>query len=327
MQRYPSEGAALLALELGRSRCSLQRKAHALGLVYVGRQDRTPRPGAFVPSANRTREELLCERAEEYKRKQAHHLGKTDVRIRLRSLGPFAIALCGDPHVDDAGTDLDGLAWFMAQCREHEHVYPICMGDLTNNWVGRLKALYAHQASTDDEATELMEWMLDDCPWSFVILGNHDKWGPLASYICQSKGIPYASHGARIKFECPETNYRYVVDARHSHRGNSMYAAEHGQNKQVYRGIQADLVVGAHTHVSASAKRKNGVSGTLHDAVRVGAWKRYDDYAESQHFDHDDVGPYCLVVVDPRKEGTPGMAVVHWDFERAMLELSALRST
>jgi hypothetical protein len=39
-------------------------------------------------------------------------------------------------------------------------MYAVCVGDVTNNWVGRLAALYAEQSTTEAEAWKLAEWWL-----------------------------------------------------------------------------------------------------------------------------------------------------------------------
>lgn len=286
-------------------------------------RQREARPQS-IPSANRDIGQLLADRASEFDRKRRHHQAKSDgVTIELPTDEPFVVACIGDPHADDPGTDIEHLAWVLGHCHA-EGVYPLCIGDLTNNWVGRLARLFAHQTTTDDEAIELMRWLLSATPWAFVILGNHDRWGPVAALVCQELGVPYASHGAVLRFQAPG-GFEFLVDARHDHRGNSMYAAEHGQNKSAYRGNRCDLIVGGHRHVSASAKRANGVARRLYDTVRVGAFKRYDEWAESLGFDHDDVGPAAYAVVWPGSPSEAGRCVVHWDLERAIRERESLK--
>ena len=38
----------------------------------------------------------------------------------------------------------------------------ICVGDITNNWVGRLMKKYADQETTRKQAIKLIEWFLKD---------------------------------------------------------------------------------------------------------------------------------------------------------------------
>lgn len=265
-----------------------------------------------VPSASRPIAALLEDMQEAYERKALHHQGKRGIGVTMPDDGPYAIAFCGDPHVDDAGCDIEGLAAFLALCNEADRTYVINMGDLTNNWIGRLSRLYAHQPNTDDEGVALMEWLLTSAPWLMVVLGNHDKWGPTAQLLCQRHGIPAISHGGVLNILSGTVTT--IVDARHTHRGHSQYNPAFAQAKENYRGNPAHIIIGGHTHTSASCKIPNGVAGVISECIRVGAWKKHDDYAESCGFHDDNIGPYCLCVVDPSKDG-PARVHTFWDFE------------
>ena len=55
----------------------------------------------------------------------------------------------------------------------------INIGDLTNNWIGRLMSKYADQETTRQQAIKLIEWYLGSSGvyWAGVVGGNHDFWG------------------------------------------------------------------------------------------------------------------------------------------------------
>jgi UDP-2,3-diacylglucosamine pyrophosphatase LpxH len=228
-----------------------------------------------IPPANRSLADLLSDRAKEFGRKQAHHEAKRNLTLKIEEFKPFGVLFFGDPHVDDPGCDIDALVYYLETAKGTDGLYAVNVGDLTNNWVGGLQRLYAHQTTTDDEATELLEWLVSQVPWLLMVLGNHDRWGPLAAHICQSHGVTYASHGAKMTVE--SYGQPIVMDVRHTHRGNSMYNASHGQLKKSFRGSDADIIIGGHTHSSAYTMVKNGVTGKISHCVRIGAFKRYDD--------------------------------------------------
>ena len=263
----------------------------------MGLKWRGPNRGE-IPTANRPLSEILAGAAKDYKRKAAHHSAKREgVTLKRDDDLPFGLLFVGDPHLGDPGCDIETLAHHLEVVRETDGLEAINMGDLANFWVGRLGRLYAHQHVTDDEEIELCRWLLQEVHWAFLILGNHDKWGPVAELLCKQYGVPYASHGAKLIFKCPSCEIR--VDARHDHKGNSMYNPSHGQIKQSYRGSDCDIIIGAHIHTSAQTVIRNGVTGKLSHAVRVGAYKRHDDYADAHGFDADTIGPAWLAVIDP----------------------------
>ena len=116
------------------------------------------------------------------------------------------------------------------------------------------------------------------------------------------------------------------MDLRHDHPGRSQYAPDFGPRKAVYRGIQAEIVASGHIHTSASGVAPNGVAGTLSQTLRVGAFKRLDEYAEALGFAPDTVGPIAVVVVDPSEPMyAPGRCVTFWDLDKAAVYLAALR--
>lgn len=308
---YPSEGAPGCVRALrNRNRVSIEKKIADLG---IKREWAT----APVPTANRSIVELLEHRAAEYTRKEAHHAAKKGIEITREDDKPYAILAIGDPHVDDPGSDIDYLAYCLLTVANTDGVMPINIGDLTNNWVGSLQRLHAHQTTTDDEAVDLMRWMLTACPWAWVVLGNHDKWGPIATLLCQEYEIPYVSHGATFKIQAP-SGRTLTVDCRHTHRGNSQYNPSHGQIKQAYRGSRADIIIGGHTHTGAHTLLRNGVADQVAHAVRIGAFKRWDEYADALGFPDESLGPAVLFVVDPMSDHPVGWITPFYDLESGL---------
>lgn len=317
---------AELAKELGRSEVAVQQKARKLGLRWLG-------PKRFeveeLPERNRPIEEILSDQAKRFKAKKARSIKKREgIRIELEDPGPYAILFFGDPHADDNGCDIERLSFDLEFARSKSHVYSVNMGDLTNNWIGRLGRLYAKQNTTEDEAEDLIEWLVGYLDWLFVILGNHDKWGPLAQRICKDHRVTSVSHGAKFRVFAgndPEAR-ELVIDARHNHKGHSMYHSTHGPLKKAYRGSPADIIIAAHTHTSGYLVSKNGQTSKIAHCIRVGAYKQHDDFAEQLDFDEEQISPSVLAVVDPQCGTEEGFVHIFHDIEQGGKFLDALRA-
>lgn len=278
---------------------------------------------AVVPSVNRELPDLFAAKAAEYLRKRERgEAKKSGVDIYVPDGGPYGLLFVGDPHVGDSGSNLELLSHHIALVNKTKRCYAVNMGDLTNNWVGTLKGLYAYQQSTEDEDDTLMKWLLEATNWLFVILGNHDKWTRIAETMCRENNVPYVSHGSKFNLHCDGTVMK--LDARHTHRGNSQYNPSFAQAKQSYRGSDCDVIIGAHTHVSAYTMLRNGVTGHLSHCIRVGSYKDFDEYADSNNFSEDCIGPAVLVIVDPSKDGEVGFVKVFWDVEDGVSYLDSL---
>jgi len=304
---------------LGRSMPSIKGKARELGHAK-GYSKQFEVKG--LTKSNRTVAELLEARTEAFRRKKAHHEGKKDVHVKIGGEGPYMLMAFGDPHVDDDGVCLATLKEHMDIARQPE-VFAFNIGDLTNNWVGKLRGLYAHQQFTEDEATEMMRWLISEIDWLWVILGNHDKWSHVAELICRDHGVHSVSHGGI--FHVARGDHRISIDARHDHQGRSMYNAAHGQVKRNYRGSPCDVIIGGHTHTIAYMLLKNGVSGQTAHCLRVGSYKLYDDYADRLGYDSEAISPCVAFVVDPRFEGAESITVFH-DPKRGLEYLQFVRN-
>ena len=293
-----------VANEFGRTIESVRNKCEQLGI-------KMRRPQSRPPSANRGALELLKAQSETFARKAAHHESKRGLRIDLPN-GPFGILFMGDPHLDDPGCDIDYMRECLQLAKSTPNLYTVCVGDFTNNWIGRLTRLYAHQPNTDDEARALMEWLLQEIPWLFVILGNHDKWSPLAEMLCEQNDVLHVSHGAKFDV-VQDGDVTFKIDARHDHKGRSQYIHSFGQIKQNYRGSSCDIIIAGQIHASAYAMVKNGVSGKLSHCIRLSSFKRYDDYAEALNMDDDAISPAVLVVCNPNAPDERSRVVVFHD--------------
>lgn len=315
--------------ELGRSVTAIRIQAGKLGLKQVHHSPVNKGFSIDKPpvSVNRSIDELFADQVERFKAKQSRSETKrSGIDVSIEGEGPYALMLFGDPHADDDGCDLEYLAYCMEVTKTTPRTFAINIGDMLNNWIGRLGRLYAHQHTTDDEGIKFMEWLLVQIPWLAVTLGNHDLWNSAAQMACRHAGVLYVSHGARFNIRCGDSVLK--VDARHDHPGRSQYNAAFGQVKQQYRGSDCHIIAGGHIHTGAYTLVKNGVSGRLGHCIRLGAFKRYDEYADAMGFSDDSIGPCCMVVVDTnRDEDEPGFCSVFWNLEHGAAFLAMLRSS
>ena len=119
----------------------------------------------------------------------------------MEILGAFGVALVGDPHVDDPGTDIRLLQSHVALFQQHDRLLPIGIGDYHNNWIGRLARLYAEQSTSAAEALVLVEWLVRSTRWLALVGGNHDLWsgaGDPIQWMARQARVQYEAHGVRL---------------------------------------------------------------------------------------------------------------------------------
>lgn len=137
-----------------------------------------PEPAAFevpeLPDETPTAEELIARRIKQFQRKSDAKDARKLVPVKVKIDGPFGLALFGDPHVDDDGTDIALLQRHVDMVNRTEGLFGANVGDYSNNWVGRLARLYSEQSVSAAEAWVLVEWLIHAVPWMFLIGGNHD---------------------------------------------------------------------------------------------------------------------------------------------------------
>lgn len=275
-----------------------------------------------IPSPNRPINEVMADQAERFREKKERWETKHEgIEIKLDEPGPYAIYFQGDIHAADDGCDFERAAYELEFCVNSPRIFCANMGDLTNNWLRALGFLYAHQHTTDDEERAFVHWLVETYPWLFIILGNHDKWSPVAQEICESAGVTHVSHGGMFKIISGASTL--LIDARHDHKGNSQYNPSFAQAKRSYRGSPADIIIGAHIHSSGYTMLRNGITGKISHAIRVGTFKRFDEYADAGGFDEDSIGPSVLCVINPDANDVGKVTVFH-DIEAGALYLSAL---
>lgn len=249
-----------------------------------------------------------------HRRKEANKVTRIDVKMH----GPIAITHLGDPHVDADGCNWPELVKTVEIISKTEGMYAGNIGDTTNNWVGSLKRLYAHQSTTYDEGVRLAEWLLTSVPYVYVILGNHDGWnegGSLVRQILKTASVATCTAGcARIELHFPKGDPIRIM-ARHDFKGSSTWNRAHGPMKASKLDPWADMYVSGHKHHWVSHQHE-GMDGKPRWSLTVRGYKWHDSFAEEHGFYEHQHGASCTTILDPTAKPTERIKLV-WDIEEA----------
>jgi predicted phosphodiesterase len=276
-----------------------------------------------APDPNEPLADLIARKKAGMQRAKAHEEWAKLIPVSIHDTGPIGVLLVGDPHVDDDGCDIHQLEHDLSAVGRTKGFYAGHIGDLTNNWVGRLARLYAHQSTSFGDGLRLTEWMLGLCANLFVVNGNHDCWekgGDLLRFIV--KAGAHQSHGARLALRWPG-GQEIRLHARHDFPGRSQFSDTHGMKRELLWGHKDHILVCGHTHVD-EARVEPGASGDVHWMFRVSGYKVIDEYAKEHHFRPKRMAPSVSVVIRP--DAHPAERVKpFWDAEEAADWLTFLR--
>ena len=284
---------------------SIRAAARAMGVAKSTLQDRLERGYEFEAAPQVDEELPISELLEMRKRKFAQkHRAETAnkiVDIKIKVPGPVGILHFGDPHVDDDGTDIVALEKHAKLIRDTEGLFGANIGDVSNNWVGRLARLYAEQSTTAKEAWRLTEWFISSVDWLYLVGGNHDAWsgaGDPLQWLARGISGVHKDHGVRMSLNFPNRS-SVLVNARHDFAGNSIYNPAHGVMKATHFGTRDHLSICGHKHVSGYGVLKDPDSGRVCHALQIASYKVYDRYAKERGFRDSSLSPCAVTVIDP----------------------------
>jgi hypothetical protein len=264
--------------------------------------------------------DILEERKKRYLNKDKAEKARKLIKIKIKVDGPIGLTHFGDPHVDDDGCDLPRLEEHLNIVRETPGMFGGNIGDLQNNWIGRLGRLYGEQSTSAQESWMLTEWMISQVNWLYLIKGNHDCWtgsgDPVDWMRRYAAGVTEAS-GARMNLVFP--NKKEVrINARHDFHGRSMWNAAHGPAKAAMMGWRDHILTAGHTHQSAYNVLKCPASGLISHALRLASYKVHDRYAKEMGLPDQNISPAVTTVIDPsRADDDPALITVFWDVAEA----------
>ena len=238
---------------------------------------------------------------------------------------PIGLTLFGDQHVDDDGCDVRELVRTVRTVAGTEGLYGVNLGDVTNNWTGKLAHLWAHQSTTHDEAARRASWLMRSLPWLCVVSGNHDDWNDstLRLAMVERKPLHYARIEARMEFRIGGQAPIRVI-ARHQFKGSSMWHPHHGLKREAVMGDRwGDVYAQGHHHDShvATEELQDGRRVWM---VKARGFKHYDSYAHRLQFHDHRHGHAPTLILDPWSPPADRVRVV-FDVEEAAAMLAWLR--
>lgn len=276
-------------------------------------------------------DELIQMRIDSCRRKTAKH--KTHQRCLTLPAQPFGIMVFGDPHVDNDGCDWETLMRHVQLVKNTEGVLAACVGDMHDNWIGRLAVQYAKSTVTASDGWRLSEWLFQSMQWIAICGGNHDSWAKAAGVdpmklLTAKTGVQcYAPDEIRIelRWKNREDLDPIIWILRHDFKGRSWYHPTHGPHKEAMLDGQCHLLTAGHIHQWGSLTTEQRHGRVTH-AVRVRGYKRADSYAMEKGFFEQQYGESCLVVINPHLDPI-GRIQIYWDLEEGCKYLSTLRKS
>jgi predicted phosphodiesterase len=280
---------------------------------------------ADVPKdASRNIDEILKARLSEEKRVFEAEKFNNNLCVDFKHNDPIALVLFGDPHLDDKGTAISRVLEDLDHVKNNQNVFGVCVGDITNNWVGRLMALYGEQETTIPESWTMAEWFFSYIPWLAVVLGNHDKWNSGVE-ILKRMSAGKLVQADECSFKLTFLNGTDItVNARHKWKGVSQWNPAHGVSKYAQMGGDYDLILGGHTHQSAYAQVLGNRKHTISHCVQLASYKVHDSYARSEGFRAHNIAPSMCVVIDPLAKRAEDKIIVTYSVPKGIMLKDAI---
>lgn len=255
------------------------------------------------PEPEMSIEDIIKYRVKKFKIKTNTQEYYNLTQVNIKTNGVIGICHFGDPHVDDDGTNLAELFGICDVIKNTEGMFAGNLGDVQNNWIGRLAALYGQQSTTAKESWKLSEYFLNKLPWLYLVGGNHDVWSgdgdPVEFIMRGNTRTTYANHGIRLNLNFPnKTSVR--INARHTFKGYSMWNSAHGVSKAIQMGWRDHIVTAGHIHVSGYQVLKDPASGLISHALQVASFKRMDEYANRLGLDDRNIFNCPVTIIDPK---------------------------
>lgn len=302
---------------------SVTEAAKALGISRTTLQARVGRKTdeLVVPapeSGEVSVEDILAYKRKVFSQKKRAAVQGAVLKVPIRGDEPWAIWHFGDPHLDDDGCDIDTLERHIEIVLSTPRLWCANVGDTTNNWVGRLARLYAHQVTTDSQAWKLAEWFIGKLRgrWSYIVGGNHDSWsGASDPLIWISKQANAVYQSSEVIAQLAWAKDRHIeVNCRHDFAGHSQWNPAHGPTKALLLGLRSHIAIAGHKHSSGYGVIKSPDTGRTCHAVRVASYKYFDRYARDHGFRDQTLSPGCMTVVNTHlPDDHPDLVKVFWD--------------
>lgn len=261
-----------------------------------------------LPSGEMPVEEKIEFLAKRHAQKKSAKKAREWFQIKVKTDKPIGIAFMGDPHVDSGGCNWTQLKADAETLAKTEGLYCINLGDTTDNWVGRLARLYAHNPTTRSDAIDLAEWLISKSgiKWLAIIRGNHDMWtdsrkdDPL-HWFQKGDGAMVDWHLQTELVFPNKTTTR--ISAAHNFKGSSFLNKTHGAERREREAHEADIYAQGHQHEWAVKQEENPHNGKNTVFLKARGYKDIDTFAEVHGFGTQHGGATVTVIIDPKKTG------------------------
>lgn len=246
--------------------------------------------------------------------------------VKVKENKPIGLVFVGDPHVDD-----DGCNWPLlrqhCEIMSRPNIYAVNIGDIHNNWAGRLTHLYANQETSKKTAWKLAKWFLRDSGirWLAWLDGNHGAWGD-GTQIAREMNInhiPMADWQAQFKL-CFK-NWECRIWAAHDFSGNSMWNTLHGMQKSAHMKDWAHIYASGHKHNWALHQEESASRDFVYWLARTRGYKFIDDHAERLGHQSQKFGASAMAVINPLASGDVTRVQCFADLEQGADYLAYLR--
>lgn len=248
--------------------------------------------------------ELIDQQKKAFARKRSKGTWRKPRDIELHYEGPFMVILFGDKHVDDDGTDLETLDYWIDHLDAADRRYGIALGDWSNNWLRFLGFLYSDQETSKDEGWELVKHYIDKMGPDLLAGcgGNHDNWNDgirLMHEMMARHQVVHEADALRIRFKQKGVDKPITIGIRHNFPGNSIYNPVHGVMRSAIFGWRDTILAGGDKHISGHASVKDPDTGFLTRCEQVASFKLLDRYADEKGFMDKHVTPAVAYVLRP----------------------------
>lgn len=239
------------------------------------------------------------------------------IRIVPVRAEPFGVAIFGDMHADNKGTDLEMLKRDL-DLAAASGVRSINIGDTLDNfhYTGKLASKAAQNRMSDKEGLALARWIIRDSgvKWDAHILGNHDAWaGSPYAHLFQewARAAQSRFYDWIVRMEYHWEGGSWSLLAAHDFKGHSIHNPLHGLFRRAKDDGTADAYAAGHRHNSADGSFENAFRGKRYNYARVGAYKKWDSYAHRGGFDQQTEGASAMFVIDPLATELSSQCRVH----------------
>jgi hypothetical protein len=248
-------------------------------------------------------EELVDMLHKRFKKRKEHKESKKWMHIKMKNTEPIMLVWLGDPHIDDNYCDWDTLKQHIDIIQSDDNIYGCSLGDLSNNWIGRLSRLYANQDTSENTAWKLVEWLIEKIDPLILIGGNHDMWSGAGDPIRWMKKdhTIHEDWEARISLDFPNER-SCKIHVAHDMPGHSQWNALHGQVKMSKFRSNAHLYISGHRHNWALACLEQVEQENVAWLARARGFKYYDDFAMVKGFEQQKFGQSICQVIDPNNQ-------------------------